>query len=144
MLSSGRPRREKTMRPAMPFAGAFMLALALAGQARSAEPFSTSDECQGSWINAKMIKQRDADRALRETLTQSAVNATGRLGEAGAFSHTPTHGIALPKQLNSLRGDWNAVGRSGALETLQAAMNSAAETAAPQALPTLRVAISEV
>ena len=99
---------------------------------------------QVAWVNAKMIKQRDADRALRETLAHAADAATARLGRPAAFSADPARHLALPEALKAMRGNWNAVGRSGALTALEAAMNSAAEAAAPSCRPFLQDAIVDI
>ena len=121
------------MHPAAPFAGAAVLVLALTGQAVAREPETEDAKARPLFVAAKMIKQRDADRALRETLRRAVDSASARLGTAGAFAHNRTRHIPLPNSLNSLRGSWNAVGRSGYLDALEDAMNRAAETAAPMA-----------
>jgi hypothetical protein len=85
-----------------------------------------------AWRSTHSIKQKEADQALRETLRIAIAGATAALEAPNAFSAKKRH-IDLPEPLASMRGDWNAVGRSGALERLETAMNLAAESAVPQA-----------
>jgi hypothetical protein len=140
------------MRPAMPLRSgvivAAMLSPAFAGAcALAAEPHhakSHDGRFDLAWGNSKLLKERDADRALRETLTHAADAATQRLARAGAYGGDPAHHVALPDPLRAMRGEWNAVGRSGALTTLEAAMNQAAEMAAPGCRPLLHRAIADI
>ncbi|HVY02644.1 MAG TPA: DUF4197 domain-containing protein [Caulobacterales bacterium] len=132
------------MHPAAPFAGGAALVLALAGQAFAQEPAAEGDQPRSLFVAAKMIKQRDADRALRETLRRAVDSASVRLGAPGAFTRSPKRHIGLPGALNSLRGAWNAVGRSGALDALEDAMNRGAETAAPMARETFQDIVERV
>lgn len=136
--------RPAKKRPAKPIATSAMLALVLTVPAHAAEPGLVGAQSKPFWVAAKSIKQRDADRALRETLHRAADSAILKLGRSGAFSRVPAHHIALPSDLQSVRGDWNAVGRSGSLDSLDGAMNGAAELAAPMVRDELRRQIEDV
>jgi hypothetical protein len=129
------------MRPAAPILGSLIIAAAAVAEAGAAQPAVQRPQALMSF---KPIKERDADRALREALTHAADYATARLGQPGGFERSSSWRVPLPEDLRSVRGNWNDVGRSGALERLQSAMNRAAEFSAPQARPSLHEAVDSL
>ena len=120
----------------------FLLLAQLLGGAALAEP--SARPLSIAWVKVKAIRQHDADKALRETLNQAAIAASARLGKPGAFAENPSHRVALPPALQAVRGSWNPIGRSGALDRLQAAMNQAAEAGALLARPLLLAQIEDL
>ncbi len=75
-------------------------------------------------------KQKEAARALREMLRLCVDASSAALSRPGAFADDPARRVRLPEPLGAFRGQWSALGRSGALDRLEAAMNQAAEAAA--------------
>ncbi|MGE3302943.1 MAG: DUF4197 family protein [Hyphomonadaceae bacterium] len=116
------------------------LVAASAGGAAAADP---AGRYELSWRSGKSLRQKDADLALREALLISANGAVRELEAQGAFD-APNRRIALPETLEAMRGDWNSVGRSGALERLQTAMNAAAAVSVASAGAPLKQAIATV
>ena len=90
------------------------------------------------------LRERDAQAALHEVLQISVGEASERLGDVGAFAVGERYHIGLPDVFLAMRGDWNAVGRSGALARLEEAMNRAAAAVASTAEPLLREKAAEL
>jgi hypothetical protein len=84
----------------------------------------------GDWSD---ITSTEATQALRDSLSQAARLAVGRLGkEDGFFANTRVK-IGLPRNFAKAEGFLRALGMGGQVDDLVLAMNRAAEAAIPEA-----------
>ncbi|MCF8149425.1 MAG: DUF4197 domain-containing protein [Burkholderiaceae bacterium] len=90
--------------------------------ATSAHAFSLDD-----------ISVRDADRGLKEALTQGAGKAVALLGKQDGFLGNPKVMIPLPESVQKIEGLLRGFGMNQQADELITAMNRAAEAAVPQA-----------
>lgn len=79
------------------------------------------------------VTNTDAQRGLREALTNGAVAAVLRLGRTDGYWRDPVARIELPDPLDDVQRGLRPLRASGMLDDLQLRSNRAAETAAPQA-----------
>jgi len=95
-------------------------------------------------LRAAGIGQSDALAAVRAALEKGADAAVAQLGTSGGFANDPKWRIPLPEALRKSEKLLRLAGQGGALDTLEATMNDAAERAVSRAKPLLSAAIRDM
>jgi hypothetical protein len=84
--------------------------------------------------------QSEAAAGIRETLMIAALEAKARLCREGGLSDDPEMHIPLPGRLGESQAALSPLGKAGALDTLDRAMNRAVERTLPELFDALLVA----
>ncbi len=90
------------------------------------------------------VTDGEAGGALRDALTRGADAAVARLGQTGGFMNNPEVRIPLPSGLRQAKGALRMMGRGKEVESLEKAMNQAAERAVPQSKTMLVEAVKSM
>lgn len=113
-------------------AGAAAALLATPALAQDLGQLARSAAGQGLGL-PRGVTSTDAQRGLREALSNGAVAAVLRLGRTDGYWRDPVARIELPDPLDDVQRGLRPVRASGMLDDLQLRSNRAAESAAPQA-----------
>jgi hypothetical protein len=108
-----------------------MVALLAAGQSQGASPLAA-------------LTQKDAVGGLKAALTQSAVDAIGKLGATDGFLGNPDVKIPLPGKLDNARSTLKLLGLGDKADQLVETMNRAAEAAMPESKALLVDAVKQM
>jgi hypothetical protein len=90
------------------------------------------------------LSGRDATAGLKAALDKGAAVAVASLGRTDGFWANPKVRIPLPQTLERARGALRLMGKGGELDTLELAINRAAEQAVPQAKTLLAGAVKSM
>lgn len=90
------------------------------------------------------LSQGDANKALKDALSQSTKVAVQQLGKPGGFSNDPDVRIELPGNIGKASRMLKMMGMGAQVEELETGMNKAAEAAVPQAQALLLDAVKKM
>jgi hypothetical protein len=93
---------------------------------------------------AGVFSAADASQALRLALDRGSSSAVGLLGRQDGYFKNPRVYIDLPPAAAKVAGVLRMTGHQDKVDSLLLAMNRAAESAAPQALPLLKQAVKDM
>lgn len=94
--------------------------------------------------NGPSLSLQDVADALKEALQIGANKVIDQVGQTNGFTKDSAIHIPLPEQLGAVKKALSAVGMTGALDTLEARLNTAAEVAAPKARAVFLEAIADM
>ncbi|HAW25390.1 MAG TPA: DUF4197 domain-containing protein, partial [Pseudomonas sp.] len=90
------------------------------------------------------LSQGDANKALKDALSQGTKVAVQQLGRPGGFSNDPDVRIELPGNIGKASRMLKMMGMGAQVEELETGMNKAAEAAVPQAQALLLEAVKKM
>ena len=90
------------------------------------------------------LSQGDANKALKDALSQGTKVAVQQLGRPGGFSNDPDLRIKLPGNIGKASRMLKMMGMGAQVEELETGMNKAAEAAVPQAQALLLEAVKKM
>lgn len=90
------------------------------------------------------LSQGDANKALKDALSQGTKVAVQQLGKPGGFSNDPDVRIELPGNIGKATRMLKMMGMGAQVEELENGMNKAAEAAVPQAQALLLDAVKKM
>lgn len=90
------------------------------------------------------LSQGDANKALRDALSQGTKVAVQQLGKPGGFSNDPDVRIELPGNIGKASRMLKMMGMGAQVQELETGMNRAAEAAVPQAQALLLDAVKKM
>lgn len=95
-------------------------------------------------LSTGALDEQTVAAGLREALKVGTDRASTTLSQQGGFSDNSLLRLALPSELDSLARTLRTVGLGGQIDSLELAMNRAAERAAGEALPVFVTAIQRM
>ncbi len=111
----------------------FLSVLGAAGLAGTADADTLKSLIDKAVNKNSGLSSKDADGALRETLTDGTLSAVKQVSKPDGYWGDGVIRIPLPKTLASVQAIARPLGMSGALDDVHLRMNRAAEAAAPLA-----------
>ncbi len=111
----------------------FLVALAASGMTTTARADDLKNMLKAAVAPKHTVSSSDADKGLRETLSDGAASAVLRVSKTNGYWGDDAIRIPLPKALGDVQKIAKPLGMSGALDEVHERMNHAAEGAAPLA-----------